>query len=399
MRDEPLELFEDAMAMIVDGTRYHVRHLMDGYDGYVSHFNNWTGRYARSEAYAPHDTGFLLGRLWVCFAHSQDEEFRKLALKILKPVIPHLIEEPIVSLVSGSEVFFGLCMGAEFTGSEELHDLALRASCNLVANLWSERSQRILPWVDYDEAEVPLEWGGLLYHLLWTGHAEPRHVDLFVRHQETVLAAQLVRAEGSTRQVAQLDETGWPERFETMQGWCDESTWTRGQAWAMHNFIAAAQVTGRADLAEIAHRLVGWWLDRIPADWVPYYDFDDPERELLPRDSCAAALSLTALQSYAAAPEVRSTVSAVIDGVLAELCRNYLSVGGLLLHSSIGRVVKLYGRTPDRAPPGFRKGGVPSRFPQEDIMPYGNYFIVEALHRRLRGDGHFPVHLVKSRFA
>jgi hypothetical protein len=91
-------------------------------------------------------------------------------------------------------------------------------------------------------------------------------------------------------------------------------------------------------------------------------------------------------------------VSDVIDGVLGELCRNYISVGGLLLHSSIGRVLRLYGRTQDRAPPGFRQGGVPARFPQEDIMPYGNYFVAEALHRRLRGDSHFPLHLVASRF-
>jgi unsaturated chondroitin disaccharide hydrolase len=129
---------------------------------------------------------------------------------------------------------------------------------------------------------------------------------------------------------------------------------------------------------------------------VPYYDFDDPDRELLPRDSCAAALSVTALQSYAALPSEAARVSEVIDGVLTELCRNYLSVGGLLLHSSIGRVVRLYGRTQDRAPPGFRKGGVPARFPQEDIMPYGNYFIAEAIHRRLRGNGAFPLHLGAS---
>jgi unsaturated chondroitin disaccharide hydrolase len=388
--------FTEAMEMIVDGTRYLVSRLMKDYDGYVSHFNNWTGRYSRSDSYAPHDTGFLLGRLWVCFVHSGDEEFRDLALRILKPVIPHLVDEPIVSLVSGSEIYFGLCMGAEFTGSDELRDLAMRASRNLVTNLWSDHSQRILPWRGYDEAEVPLEWGGLLYHLLWTGQAEPRHIDLFVRHQETILASGLIRANGSTRQIAHLDETVRPTRFETMQGWRAESTWTRGQAWAMHNFIAAAHVSGRSDMADTARAVVAWWLNHVPDDWVPYYDFDDPERELLPRDSCAAALSVTALQSYAATPSEKDRICAVIDGVLGELCRNYLSVGGLLLHSSIGRVVKLYGRTQDRAPPGFRKGGVPARFPQEDIMPYGNYFVAEALHRRLRGKEAFPVHLAAS---
>jgi unsaturated chondroitin disaccharide hydrolase len=132
---------------------------------------------------------------------------------------------------------------------------------------------------------------------------------------------------------------------------------------------------------------------------VPFYDFDDPDRDLLPRDSCAAALSISALLSYVPeSEEIAARISEVIDGTLAELCRNYVSVGGLLLHSSIGRVVKLYGMTQDRAPPGYRTGGVPARFPQEDIMPYGNYFIIESLHRRLTGTQNFPMLLASSQF-
>jgi unsaturated chondroitin disaccharide hydrolase len=387
------------MDTIIDGTRSHVRRLMKDYSGYVSHLNNWTGRYSRSDHYAPHDTGFLLGRLWVCFVHTGDEEFRDLALRILRPVIVDLTERPIQSLVSGSEIFFGLCMGAEIVGSLELRDLAVRASQNLVANLWSERLGRFLPWQGYDEREVPLEWGGLLYHLLWTGHAVPKHIDCFTRHQEAILDARLVRADGSTAQIAHLNGDGRPESFETMQGWRAESTWARGQTWAMHNFIAAAHASGQARLKEAAQLVVSWWLQHTPLDWVPFYDFDDPDRGLLPRDSCAAALSISALLSYVPeSDDVAARISKVIDGTLAELCRNYVSVGGLLLHSSIGRVVKLYGMTQDRAPPGYRTGGVPARFPQEDIMPYGNYFIIESLHRRLTGKHNFPMLLASNQF-
>ena len=89
----------------------------------------------------------------------------------------------------------------------------------------------------------------------------------------------------------------------------------------------------------------------------------------------------------------------MIDSTLAELCRNYLSVGGLLIHSSVGRVVKLYGMSQDRAPPGYGKGGVPTRFPQEDIMPYGNYFMIESLHRRLKADSAFQKLPAGRRFA
>ena len=38
-RDE----LEEAMEMIVDGTRGHVSRPMKDYGGYLGHFNNWTG--------------------------------------------------------------------------------------------------------------------------------------------------------------------------------------------------------------------------------------------------------------------------------------------------------------------------------------------------------------------
>ena len=77
---------------------------MKNYDGYVGRSSSWTGRFTRSDRYASHDVGWLLGRLWICFLHSGDQEFRDLALRILKPIKMDLTERPIRSLESGSEV-------------------------------------------------------------------------------------------------------------------------------------------------------------------------------------------------------------------------------------------------------------------------------------------------------
>jgi unsaturated chondroitin disaccharide hydrolase len=394
------EALEDAMGLIVDGTRSYVSRLMKDYDGYIGHISHWTGRYARSDHYAMHDVGWLLGRLWVCFVHTGDQEFRDLALRILKPMLPNLTEQPIGSMGSGCEMFFGLCLGAEITGSPELHDLAVKASRNYVKSLWSERLGRFEPWQGYDEHEVPVEWGGLLYHLVWTSHAVPEHVDYFARHMESILTAGLVRPDGSTAHIAYVDENGRPERFATMQGWRPESTWARGQSWAMHSFIAAAQASGRSSLKEASRRIVRYWLDHVRPDWVPFYDFDDPDHEALPRDSCAAAMGASALMRYASeAGDLSARLSEVVDGTLAELSRNYVSVGGILIHCSFGRIVKLYGMEGDQSPPGYgQPGKCPARFPQEEIMPYGSYFIAEGLHKRLKGDAAFPSLRAGSRF-
>ena len=57
------ELFEEVMGLIADGTLAHLRRLVKGYDGYIGHMNHWTGRYVRSDHYASHDVGWLIGRL------------------------------------------------------------------------------------------------------------------------------------------------------------------------------------------------------------------------------------------------------------------------------------------------------------------------------------------------
>ena len=60
---------------------------------------------------------------------------------------------------------------------------------------------------------------------------------------------------------------------------------------------------------------------------------------------------------------------------LKALMSDFLSPGGVLLHGSWGRMRHVEAGKP-------RLG----RFPQEDIMPYGNYWIAECLFRALSDD-------------
>ena len=335
------------------------------------------------------------------FVHTGGEEFRDLAMRVLRPMIPDLTERPINNLPAGNEIFNGLCLGAEITGSAELHDLAVKASKNLVATMWSDKQGRFLPWLNFDPHEIPLEWGGMIYHLLWTSHAVPEHLELFARHHENVLSAGLVREDGSTAHVAITDDDGTVKRYETLQGYSAESTWARGQSWALHNFMVGAEATERASLREAARRMTRWWLDHIPSDWVPFYDFNDPERDLRPRDPCAAAMATSALMRLNGNPETASDeLSTVIDSTITELCHNYVSAGGVVIHGSLGNVPPtFYGGQTSRLPPGHGDANViRARFPQEEIMPYGNYFLAEILHRRLRGETYFPQYISSRKF-
>jgi unsaturated chondroitin disaccharide hydrolase len=60
---------------------------------------------------------------------------------------------------------------------------------------------------------------------------------------------------------------------------------------------------------------------------------------------------------------------------LKVLLADFLTPGGVVLHGSWGRMRHVEAGKP-------RLG----RFPQEDVMPYGNYWIAECLYRELSTD-------------
>jgi hypothetical protein len=74
-------------------------------------------------------------------------------------------------------------------------------------------------------------------------------------------------------------------------------------------------------------------------------------------------------------PDRAERYQSVALATLKALIANFLTVGGVVLHGSWGRMRHIE--------PGKPRLG---RFPQEDIMPYGNYWIAECLYRALSDD-------------
>lgn len=79
-------------------------------------------------------------------------------------------------------------------------------------------------------------------------------------------------------------------------------------------------------------------------------------------------------------PELEGRYRPVIEGTMRELCTKYLANGGILLHGS-------WGNQRHATPTSLLEGK--GRFPQEQIMLFGNYYFVEALYRELVEDWDF----------
>ena len=147
-------------------------------------------------------------------------------------------------------------------------------------------------------------------------------------------AREHVRPDGTTVQlVAFSASTGAVLARETRQGLSANSTWSRGQAWAVAGFAGAAAATpaastNRALFLATAQRAADAYLAHLPADRVPPWDFLAPPGKAW-KDSSAAAIAAGGLLQLAELLPRSSTAAkryrqAAID-TLQQLSTAYLS--------------------------------------------------------------------------
>ncbi|MBE9593035.1 MAG: glycoside hydrolase family 88 protein, partial [Proteobacteria bacterium] len=79
----------------------------------------------------------------------------------------------------------------------------------------------------------------------------------------------------------------------TYQGYNSDSCWSRGQAWAIYGFALAYKTSKDEIFLETSEKLSDYFIKNLPEDYVPYWDFDDPEKSV--KDSSAAAIACSGL--------------------------------------------------------------------------------------------------------
>jgi len=134
----------------------------------------------------------------------------------------------------------------------------------------------------------------LLFWAARNGGGKRLH-DIAVSHARVSHKAHY-RPDNTTAHVAWYDEqTGAPNKQMTHQGLADGSMWARGQAWAVYGFTVCYRETQDPEFLAAATGAADAYLKRLPADKVPYWDFDDPAIPNTPRDASAASITASAL--------------------------------------------------------------------------------------------------------
>jgi len=204
--------------------------------------------------------------------------------------------------------------------------------------------------------------------LFWASKetGDPRYAEIAAAHAHTTLARHL-RTDGSTSHVCDFNpETGAFIKQDTHQGLNATSCWSRGQAWGVYGFADCYRVTGDPIFLNASRRLMVYLWPRLPADLIPFWDYDSP---LIPndvRDSSAASVlasGLLYLASIENDPNLASIWQNRAISILESLWENYTSRDSnedcLLLHGTRSKPHNL----------------------MDHGLIYGDYYFVEALMR------------------
>ncbi len=198
---------------------------------------------------------------------------------------------------------------------------------------------------------------------------DPSYAEAAARHAG-LLGKSIIREDDTTHHTFHWDvKTGQPVRGTTAQGYSDESTWARGQAWGVYGFALNYLHTGNEELLEASERCARRFLDLLPQDNVPFWDMIFTDGSDQPRDSSAGAIAACGLMELAKITG-RTEYQEAADAILDSLEQNYATTAEgpencLLLHG----VYALHGGR------GIDEGNL-----------WGDYYYMEALLRRARPD-------------
>jgi len=132
-----------------------------------------------------------------------------------------------------------------------------------------------------------------------------------------------IRGDGSTAHLCVFDpKTGKLQKActGTPQGLSANSTWARGQGWAIYGFTLAHRYTGDAEFLKYATTTADYFIKASPKDQVPLWDF----KAVAPqdyKDTSSAAIAASALLELAIATKeskYRDEAVKIIESIATE---------------------------------------------------------------------------------
>lgn len=316
-------------------------------------------------------SGFYPGALWLIYDHTKDNAIKAEAearLQLLEPIKHYTGNHDL-----GFMMFCSFGTAYSITKNAAYKDVII-TSANSLATRYRPSIKSIQSWDSSNLFKCPVIIDNMmnLELLEWAAKngGDQRLHEIAVQHSNTTMENHF-RPDYSSYHVLDYDlKTGTVSRKVTYQGYADESAWSRGQAWGLYGYIVMYRETGDKRYLEQAKGIARFILNHpaLPADKIPYWDFNAPDIPNAKRDASAAAVLASALLELGQFTKGREkgeylrVAKKVLQTLSSSEYRAALGTnGGFLLKHSVGFL------------PMNSEVDVP--------LTYADYYFLEALDR------------------
>ncbi len=319
-------------------------------------------------------SGFFPGVLWYLYEDTPTEELKKYAELYTLRVMP--AKDMTSTHDLGFMLYCSFGNGYRLTGNKSYMDV-MKVGAESLASRYNDKVGAIKSWNSNKKWQFPVIIDNMMnleflsFMALNTGNN--RFKEIADKHAKTTLSNHF-RSDNSCYHVVSYDTiTGIPHAKQTHQGYADNSSWARGQAWALYGYTMMYRETNNKVYLEQARKVALFIKNHpnLPEDKVPYWDFDAPDIPKAYRDASAAAIMASAFLELSSLDKSEDRIEWLKLGeqqirslssplYLAEPNTN----GGFILKHSVGN---------------FNKKS------EVDVpLTYADYYYVEALLRLKR---------------
>lgn len=316
-------------------------------------------------------SGFYPGTLLYLFEMSGDSSLLQLAEQKLTILEKEKNNEGTHDL--GFMLYCSFGNAYRITGNEQYKDIMLKGAESL-ATRFHEEVGLIKSW-DHGKWKYPVIIDNMmnLEFLFWAAEAggDDRYIDINLAHADSTIANHF-RDDNSSFHVIDYDPAdGSVVEKRTHQGMADESAWARGQSWGLYGFTVMYRETKDQAYLDQAVKIADFILghSNLPADMVPYWDFNDGPSDSTYRDASAAAINASALlelSKYVKDTDKAKKYLADAETMIVSLASDKYTAakgdnGGFILKHSVG--------------------SLPHKSEVDVPLTYADYYYIEALKR------------------
>jgi unsaturated chondroitin disaccharide hydrolase len=315
-------------------------------------------------------SGFYPGTLLYLYEQTKDQSLLSEAERILK-----VLEKEKKNTTTHDLGFMMFCSfgNADRIASKPEYKNILLASAKSLSKRFNSKVGCIKSW-DSNPSDFLVIIDNLmnLELLFWATHVtgDSSFYKIATTHANTTIKNHF-RADYSSYHVVNYDPaTGAIKQKRTAQGASDESAWARGQAWGLYGFTGAYRKTKDRRYLDQANHIAHFILhhSNLPADKIPYWDFNAPGIPNALRDASAAAIICSALLELSeyVEREQKKEYFSVAETILKTLSKgpykaNMGTNGGFILEHCVGHM--------------------PNKTEVDVPLTYADYYFVEAMKR------------------